>query len=138
MLKATSASIIAPLKRLFNSILSSHVYPSHWKNSELVPLFKSGDTTNPSDYRGISVGNPLAKLFAKCINKRISGFIETNKILPDNSLGFREKIRTEDGMFLLNTAVKKYLKPKKKVYAVFIDFSKFSSSMIFFFRSYTT
>ena len=110
---------------MFNAILRTHVYPKNWNTSELVPLFKSGDATSPSDYRGISIGNPLAKLFAKCLNNRIQEFIKANQILPDNALGFRENIRTEDGMFLLNTAVKKYLKPRKKVYAVFIDFSKF-------------
>ena len=130
MLRSASSTIVKPLKRLFDSILISHTYPKHWTGSQLLPLFKSGDTTDPDDYRGISIANPVAKIFAKCINYRLQNFLETKKLLPDNSLGFRKNMRTEDGMFLLNSAVKKYVKPKSKVFAVFIDFSKFYDSVV--------
>ena len=123
-------NIIAPsLTKLFNRILCSRTYPKSWCTSNITPLFKSGDPSNPEDYRGLSVGNALASLFAKCINKRIQDFLEEQSLLPKNSLGFRKGYRTEDGMFLLNTITQKYTTLNKNIHTVFIDFSKFYDSI---------
>jgi ribosomal protein L37AE/L43A len=48
-----------------------------------------------------------------------------NKLLPDNSLGFRKGIRTEDAMFVLKKVSEKYQNLGKKIYTVFVDFAKF-------------
>ena len=71
------------------------------------------------------MGNAIGKLFNKCINKRIVDFLNNKKIIPDNSMGFRKKIQTENAMLTLNTISSKYRSMKKKVYTVFVDFSKF-------------
>ena len=40
---------------LFNTILSSVEFPDSWSQSLYVPLHKSGDQSDPSNYRGISL-----------------------------------------------------------------------------------
>ena len=45
--------------------------------------------------------------------------------MPDNSLGFRQGIRTEDAMFVLKKVSEKYQKLGKKIHTVFVDFAKF-------------
>ena len=125
MLKSAPQTLAPYLRHLFNLVLVNEAYPQLWNISLLVPIYKAGVHSNPSNYRGIAVGNHISKLFAKCLNKRIDAFIELQNKLPDNSLGFRKGLRTEDGMFLLKTVTNKYTKLGKRLFTIFVDFSKF-------------
>ena len=125
MLKSDSKILAPYLQHLFNLVLTNETYPKLWNISLLVPIYKAGVHANPSNYRGIAVGNHISKLFSKCLNKRIDDFITIQNKLPDNSLGFRKGLRTEDGMFLLKTVTNKYTKLGKRLFTIFVDFSKF-------------
>ena len=125
MLKCNTKTFLPTLKFLYDKVLCGKIYPQSWGISHLVPLYKTDDQTNPSNYRGIAIGNHISKIFAKCLNNRLETFIKNKKLLPDNSLGFRKGIRTEDAMFVLKKVSEKYQKLDKKLYAVFVDFAKF-------------
>ena len=59
MLKATAASIAAPVNKLFNKSISTGCFLTTWKHSNIVPIPKCGDATN---YRPISLMPVLSKL----------------------------------------------------------------------------
>ena len=48
---------------LFNYIYKSGVYPEAWSKGFIVPIHKKGDTSNPCNYRGITIVNTIAKYF---------------------------------------------------------------------------
>ena len=116
MIKADTKLIAQTLCHIFNQILAKGIYPNKWNNSNLIPLFKSGDCTDPADYRGISIGNPISKIFAKCLNARLQNHLENNRILPDNAMGFRKNIRTEDAMFTLKNIISGAQKRNSKLH----------------------
>ena len=67
--------VITPiLNVLFNKILSSGSFPDAWSESIIVPLYKSGSRSDPSNYRGISLVDVMYKLFAGIINNRLTRF----------------------------------------------------------------
>ena len=115
MLKAGNQILIGPLNRLFNNVLSSGTYPDTWCTGTIIPIYKSGDKENPSNYRRITVSNCLGKLFNTILNKQIVTYLETNKLLSDTQLGFRPGRRTTDHIFLLKTIINKY-KHQKSMY----------------------
>ena len=125
MLKCNPEIIAKSLVAIFNFVLKERIYPKIWNISHISPLFKAGAPTEASNYRGICVGNAIGKLFNKCINKRIEDFLRKHKTIPDNSMGFKRKIQTEHAMHTLHTVNSKYKKLNKKLYTIFIDFSKF-------------
>ena len=45
--------------------------PAAWNISRLTPIFKQSDKTLASNYRPVSVVGPMAKLFARCLNKAL-------------------------------------------------------------------
>ena len=53
ILKAGKLVLVAPMLKLFNSILSSALYPSDWKRDILTPLHKSGEKSDPNNFRGL-------------------------------------------------------------------------------------
>ena len=57
---------IEPLSRsillLFNTILTFNIYPVEWKKDILGPLHKSGDKSDPNNFRGICISSCFGKL----------------------------------------------------------------------------
>ena len=51
IIKASLPDMCNVLNKLFNVILSTGLNPDSWKTGANVPIYKSGDPTNPSNYR---------------------------------------------------------------------------------------
>lgn len=74
---------------------------------------------------GISVTSCLGKLFTSLLQKRLTDYLEINKLISFNQGGFRSGYRTTDHIFILKTLINKYLhKLKSKLYVCFVDFKK--------------
>jgi hypothetical protein len=65
ILKRLDSVVKVPLTFVFNLPLSAGVFPAIWKESFFVPLFKSGDKSDVSCYRGILILSAIPKLFEK-------------------------------------------------------------------------
>ena len=64
------------IQQVFNIVLVNSCYPQLWKIGFLSPIFKSDDSFDPSNYRGIAVTSCLGKLFTLIINRRFTEYIE--------------------------------------------------------------
>ena len=125
MLKASMSSICTVISKLFNIILQSGNYPSQWKDGINVPIFKSGDQTNPNNYRGITLTSSLGKLFCIVINKRIETHLQNNNLLIKEQAGFRKHSRTTDHIFILKKIIDHTIAKKNgRLYSCFVDFNK--------------
>ena len=61
MIKASFPFLKNAFLKLFNVVLKSNFYPSVWGLGHIVPIFKSGTVSDPSNYRGISISSCLGK-----------------------------------------------------------------------------
>ena len=121
--KNSSDATLKALAKLFNLILKTGQYPEQWNKSYLILLYKSGKKSDPSNYRGISLINCVAKMFSAILNNRLTLLMKDK--YSNSEFGFRENHRTSDSLFILKTLINKYLhKNKKKLYLCFVDFQK--------------
>ena len=56
---------------LLNSILISGKMPETWCRGLITPIYKSGDRSDPPNYRGICVSSCLGKLLCSILNQRL-------------------------------------------------------------------
>jgi hypothetical protein len=64
-------------------------------------LFKGGDASEFDNYRGITVGLILIKLFAMILNKRLSKWAEQHGLHAKGQAGFCKDSCTTDQLFIL-------------------------------------
>jgi hypothetical protein len=76
------------------------------------------------DYRGITVGSALSKLYSMVLMHRLDGWAERTGKRASGQAGFRKGRGTADASFVLNHVVDTYRKRGSAVYAAFIDFRK--------------
>jgi hypothetical protein len=125
MIKVTSDVLVRYLTRLFNTILLQGTYPNSWANGFITPIFKKGDPSNTDNYRGITVGSSLGKLFSLVLHERLSTFCLKHTILDERQIGLKKAARTSDHIFIIKSLFEKHCtKEHKKLYACFIDFRK--------------
>ena len=75
-LRINCAEEIAPaLKIIFSHSLSSSLIPTSFKEAAIIPVFKSGDKSLPSNYRPISLTSVLSKVIEKNIRKQVLTFL---------------------------------------------------------------
>jgi hypothetical protein len=64
-LKNTKFAISKILFKIFNLSLDSGIFYDSWKTSFITPIFKCGNRSQISNYRGIAILNCIPKLFEK-------------------------------------------------------------------------
>ena len=75
-LKSVMCEIAVPLTKLFNESLKAGVFPSQWKRSHITPVHKGGATSDPGNFRPISVVPVLAKILEKIVSSQLSDYFE--------------------------------------------------------------
>lgn len=105
IIKYSSTVTCKSITKLFNLILDTGNYPNEWRKSFTVVIYKSGDSSNLNNYRGISLQNCLAKLFSSALNNRIINHYDT--LFANQQFGFRANHRTTDSLFILESLILK-------------------------------
>jgi len=78
-----SKHVTAPyLADLYNLCITDSVFPTRLKLAKVIPAYKSGDKTQPSNYRPISLLSHFSKIFVKFVSTQ-------NSILCPQQFGFR-------------------------------------------------
>ncbi len=126
MIKNCSPAVFQLIKITFNAIINTGNVPKSWCKGLITPVHKKGPKSNPDNYRGICVANALLKLFCLLLNIRLKSFVDTNKLIHKNQIGFQNISRTSDNILTLKALINKHVNDdsKKKVHAAFIDFRK--------------
>ena len=125
ILKAGKLVLVEPLLKLFNPILSSTLYPSDWKLDILSPLHKSGEKSDPNNFRGLAVSSCLGKLFNKILQTRLDKFCKKHNHISAEQGSGRSGSRTSDHLLILRCLFDKYVKHQgKHLFTCFVDLRK--------------
>lgn len=124
LLKSMKESLSIPLSKIVNKSLQSGIVPACLKLAKVVPIYKTKDKMQLTNYRPISLLPSISKILEKVVHKRVSKFLETNNILFDNQFGFRQNRSTIDAITKFTTDISKSLNEKQSTLAIFLDLSK--------------
>ena len=110
---------------LLRKFFANHIYPAIWVTNYLKPIYKKGEALDPDNFRGLAIGQALAKLYSHILLNRLNTYILNQKLISPHQIGFMKDSCTSDHIFLLQSIVEKVVKVgKKRLFAAFIDFKK--------------
>ena len=125
MLKHLPDDCLKIILKLFNCIWSCGKLPQDWKHAKILAFLKPDKTpSDPSSYRPISLTSCLCKLLEKIVTKRLTFYLEENKILTNLQTGFRKGRSTIDQIMKLQDTINKFNLTRGFTVGVFIDFEK--------------
>ena len=115
MLKVAINTIIKEIAALFNAVIKSSI------TGIITPIYKTGDITDPTNYRGITISNNIGKLFTSILNNRLVNFLMFPNVICNEQIGFRKGYRTSDHILVLKSLIDHYkIKKEKFTYATLI------------------
>ena len=79
--------------------------PEEWKESIIVPIYKTIDKTDCSNYRGISLLPGTYKILTDILLSRLTPYAE--EIIGDHQCGFRRNRSTADHVFCIRQILEK-------------------------------
>ena len=124
LLKCGAQSISHSITKLFNLSIRSRKFPGIWKCSKVSALFKSGDRTNATNYRPISILPTLSKILERVVHSQLHEYLNSTNLLSNNQFGFRSKSSTATALSSFADEVLLYMEKGHTSGAVFLDLTK--------------
>ena len=124
ILKLSAPIISETLTFLYNLCIDKNHFPNLLKQAKIIPIHKSGDKNDPSNYRPISILSVLSKPLEKHMIKHILSHVNKYELIHPNQSGFRQNHSCHTA---LTNLVDQWLMNVNKdefTGAVFIDFAK--------------
>ncbi|KAJ3641910.1 hypothetical protein Zmor_028380 [Zophobas morio] len=125
LLKNLPPTALQALTNIYNSCLNVSYFPTSWKQASTIMIPKPGkDPHSPLSYRPISLLNISGKIFEKILTNRLTDFLETNNIIPQQQFGFRSQRSTLNPILELHTDSTRFANLKECTIAVFLDIER--------------
>jgi hypothetical protein len=124
LLKIGSSILAAPISHMINQSFSQGVFPSIFKVSKIIPIYKSGSTELCNNYRPISLLSNLSQILEKAMHKRLYEYLEKFDIIYKLQFGFRKHHSTNHALVNLITSVREILDKGEYACGVFLDLQK--------------
>ena len=112
------------LHHLINMCITKSIFPQLWKQSQIIPIYKSDDPTAISNYRPISILPIMSKLLEKILANQLTEHLESNNLLNEYQFGFRSKRSTASAILYFTEHIRQSLNSGQITGAIFIDLRK--------------
>lgn len=109
---------------IVNTSIVTGIFPTTWKHALVVPLFKSGDSSDFNNYRPISLLPIISKILEKIVADQLTCHIEVNRLFSNTQHGFRPRLSTETALTVITDKIYDNMDSKKISILTLCDLSK--------------
>ena len=109
---------------MYNLCIDKNCFPSKFKQAKVVPIYKSGDTADPSNYRPISILSFLSKPLEKHIYKSVYAYLNNNSLIHENQSGFRQNHSCHTALIQMVDNLLSNINLNEFTGILFVDFAK--------------
>ena len=122
--KEYADQLVNPLKEIWRRSLDSGKTIEGTIVSIITPIYKSGEKSDPSNYRPVALTNHITKIFERIIKKALVKHLESNNLLNNTQHGFRKGRSTVTQLLRYYDSILSMLEKGHQVDAIYLDFSK--------------
>ena len=87
-IKRVAKSLLVPLLYIYNYSIQHSIIPTQWKQSTVVPIYKKGNRTLPTNYRPVALTSSFCRIEESIISSYMLDHLLYNNLLLSNQFGF--------------------------------------------------
>ena len=120
-----AAQVLSPsIALLINKSIKTGKFPTQLKPAKVIPIFKGGTKTDPSNYRPISILPTISKIFEKHINHHLVNYLNKYKLIHECQSGFRARHSCQTALVRLIDHWTACIDNGDIIGTIFVDFRK--------------
>ena len=108
---------------IFQKSLDPGKLPHIWKEANVSPIFKKGDTSDPANYHPISLTLVLWKVLEQIVASNLTKHLTNSNILFELQHGLREKKSCETHLVMLVDEIATNMQTGKETESTLLCFS---------------
>ena len=124
LIHSVAAQVSKPICHMYNLSISSGIFPASFKISKVIPIFKSGNSKQSGNYRGIALVNSFSKIFEKLVSDRLISFLSHNNFFFKDQYGFLKGRNTAQAVYKVCNFVSDTINKSEVCLAIFLDIRK--------------
>jgi Reverse transcriptase (RNA-dependent DNA polymerase) len=124
LVKFVAYEICIPLSHIFRLSIDNGIFPTKFKNSRIVPIFKNGDSKLCDNYRPIALVNTFSKILEKIVATDLYNHLDLNQLLYKHQYGFQRGKSTEHNLIQVVNFIGNALNAGDWCIGVFLDLKK--------------
>ena len=124
ILKRFSSVFLPILALIFRKSYDEGIVPIEMKSANIVPIHKSGDKTEPGNYRPVSLTPIIAKIFETIMKNFIESHVERHQILSEYQHGFRKGHSTSSNLINFTNDLANLANESKSISVIYTDLRK--------------
>lgn len=113
-----------PMAFIFDASFKAGVLPTCWLDATVSPVFKKGVTSQPENYRPISLTCVCCRVMERIINKEMLDYLHCNRLITPAQHGFLKKHSTCSNLLESVRDWSVTLNRRLSVDVIYIDFRK--------------
>ena len=87
-IKESLMVIIPYITFIINASIATKVFWKPWKHSIIIPIHKSGDIEEPTNFRPANLLSILSKILEKVISIQLTEYLENNNLLNESQYAY--------------------------------------------------
>lgn len=123
--------LVPYVTHIFNTILSTSIFPEKWKIAKIIPIPKSSN-----DFRPIAILPFLSKAFELIVYQQINRHLEKFSLLSSRQSGFRAKMGCITALVDVIEDIRHYLDEDKVSFLLLLDHTKAFDSIDHYISKY--
>ena len=124
LLKRIISVVSDPVCRLFQAFMSVGKIPSEWKSAVITPLYKKGVSSDPSNYRPVSLTSVFSKLMERVVVLDMIRYFQLNNLINKQQHGFIKKRCTATNLLESLSDWTLNIENGRRQAVAYIDFAK--------------
>jgi hypothetical protein len=115
---------LAPvITHILNCSISSGIFPTLWKEADIIPLPKKAKPSSLSEYRPISILPFLSKVLERLVHQQLTSFLNRNDLMNPFQSGFRSGHSTATALVKITDDIRAGMDDRKVTVLTLLDFS---------------
>ena len=124
VVKRVIEGISKPLTYICNLSFQTGTFPDKMKIAKVIPLYKTGNKHQFTNYRPVSLLPQFSKILEKLFNNRLEKFIDKHKLLTESQYGFRSNRATSLALIDSVEEITNSIDLRQYTVGIFIDLKK--------------